>query len=334
MDHPLAIVLIPGPGSPSDALVPLRDEIGDSVPLVGFGLAESDDLGEVALAHSADEVLGTAEMLAFVRIGDRLHEGALAARLTPFAARPGAVLSVAGYRLVDDEGGEIRTAPPPLPPFEAHSSLLRPAVEASAVLARSEALDRTALDLIAQPYGDAIVWGRLAARFGLVPSAEIAADVRLDAARHGHAPAVRVAALLAFARSGELSSSAPDALALRRELLRRLYIEPEPTDLPPLDLADTFGGANAVVLADLQWALERQREALAAERVTWPQGIVAPGDETVGPTDLDLLDAQMLADELQHHIMVRDTELMRLAALLEQRESVIARLQAFGPERV
>jgi len=72
--------------------------------------------------------------------------GALTARLRPFAAHPDAMLSVAGYRLVARDGSEIRTAPPPLPPFHAHS-LLRPSVEASAVLVRSEALDQTALDL-------------------------------------------------------------------------------------------------------------------------------------------------------------------------------------------
>ena len=332
ISHPLAVVLVPGPGSASETLASLRDEIGRSVPLVGFGITEPGDLGGFAVARSANEVLDTAETLAFVRAGDRLHEGAMTARLRPFAARPGAVLSVAGYRLVDGDGSEIRIAAAPLPPFEPHSLLLRPAVEASAVLVRSEALDQTALDLIARPHGDAVVWGRLAARFGLVPSAEIAADVRLDPARHGHAPAVRLAALLEFADSGELRSSAPDALALRRELLRRLYIEPESTDLPPLDLSEAFGEVGALVLADLQWVLERQRDALVAERVTWPQGVVAREDETLGPTDLDLLDARMLADELNHHIMVRDTELMRLGALLEQRESVIARLQASGTE--
>jgi hypothetical protein len=330
MVHPHAVVLIPGPGSASETLVSLRDEIARSVPLMGFGLRESEDLGVVTVARSADEVLGTAEMLAFVRAGDRLHEGALAARLVPFMARPEAALSVAGYRLVANDGIEIRSAPPPLPPFEAHSLLLRPAVEASAVLVRSEALDQTALDLIVRPHGDAVVWGRLAARFGLVPSSEVAADVRLDPARHGHAPAVRLAALLEFARNGELSASSPAGLLLRRELLRRLYIEPEPIDPPPVDLFDVFGGAGSVVIADLQWALERQREALAAERVTWPHGVVAPEDETA--TDLDLLDARMLADELHHHVMVRDTELMRLTALLEQRESLIARLQASGSE--
>jgi len=331
MGHPLAVVLVPGPGSASETLVSLRDEIARSVPLVGFGLGEPDDLGGLGVARSAEEVLGIAETLAFVRTGDRLRAGALTARLRPFAAHPDAMLSVAGYRLVARDGSEIRTAPPPLPPFHAHS-LLRPSVEASAVLVRSEALDQTALDLIVRPHGDAVVWGRLAGRFGLVPSSEIAADVRLDPARHGHAPAMRRAALLEFARSGELSTSAPDGTALRRELLRRLYIDPEPTDPPLLDLSETFKGADALVLADLQWALERQREALAAERVTWPQGVVAPEDETVGPTDLDLLDAQMLTDELHDHIMVRDAELVRLRALLEQRESLIARLQACGPE--
>jgi hypothetical protein len=328
MDHPLAVVLIPGPGLASKTLTSLADELAGSVPLISFGLDESTDLGGVTVANSADEVLGTAATLAFVRVGDRLHEGALAARLTPFAARSEAVLSVAGYRLVDGDGNEIRISPPPLPPFAAHSLLLRPAVEASAVLVRSEALDQIGLDLIVRPHGDAVVWGRLGARFGLVPSSEIAADVRLDPARHGHAPAIRLAALLELARSGELATPAPDALTLRRELLRRMYIEPVPADSPRLDLSLVFSDGGAPIVADLQWALERQRDALSAERVTWPQGIVAPEDETPGPTDLDLLDARMLSDELHHHIMVRDTELLRLNALLEQRESLIARLQA------
>jgi hypothetical protein len=334
MGHPLAVVLVPGPGSASETLVSLRDEIARSVPLVSFGLREPADLGGVAVARSAADVLGTAETLAFVRTGDRLCEGALTARLRTFAARPEAVLSVAGYRLVAGNGSEIRTAPPPLPPFHAHSLLLRPSVELSAVLARSDALDQTGLDLIVRPHGDAVVWGRLAARFGLVPSSEIAADVRLDPVRHGHAPAMRLEALLEFARNGELSTSAPNGLVLRRELLRRLYIEPEPTDPPPLDLADAFSGAGALVLADLQWALERQREALAAERVTWPQGVVAPEDETPGPTELDLLNARILADELHQLNVARHAEIVRLTVLLEQRESLIARLQAFGSEGV
>jgi hypothetical protein len=332
MDHPIAVVLIPGPGSAAETLVSLRDEIPGAAPLVGFGLGGLDGLGGVDVSRPAEDVLGRAETLAFVRAGDRLREGALTARLRTFAARAEAVLSVAGYRLVAGDGSEIRIAPPPLPPFEPHSLLLRPAVEASAVLVRSDALDQTALDLIVRPHGDAVVWGRLAARFGLVPCSEVAADVRLDPARHGHAPSVRLAALLEFARSGELSASTPDALALRRELLRRLYIEPEPADPPPLDLSDAFSGAGALVLADLQWAFERQRDALAAERVTWPHGFVAPEDEVPRPTDLDLLDAQMLADEIHQLSVARHDEIIRLTAVLEQRDLLIARLQEFGPE--
>ena len=86
-----------------------------------------------------------------------------------------------------------------------------------------------------------------------------------------------------------------------------------------------------MVLADLQWALERQRDALAAERVTWAQGVVAPEDATSGPTDLDLLDARSLADDL-HHSAWRDAEIIRLTALLEQRDALIARLQEFGSD--
>ena len=199
MSLPLGVVLIPGPGRVSETLVSLRDEIDRSMPIIGFGVGD-DDHGGIAVARTADEVLAAATVLAFVRAGDRLREGALPIRLTAFAARPDAVLSVAGYRLIAADGSEIRTAPAPLPPFHSHSLLLGPAVEASAVLARSEALDQTALDLIVRPHGDAVVWGRLAARFGLVPSSEIAADVRLDPARHGHAPAVRLGALLEFAQ--------------------------------------------------------------------------------------------------------------------------------------
>ena len=117
---------------------------------------------------------------------------------------------------------------------------------------------------------------------------------------------------------------------LRRELLRRLYIEPQPTGLPTLDLSETFGAASETVLADLQWALERQRDALAAERVTWAQGVVAPEDSIDQITDLDLLDARLLADEIHQISVARHTEIIRLTALLEQRDALIARLQAFG----
>jgi hypothetical protein len=84
----------------------------------------------------------------------------------------------------------------------------------------------------------------------------------------------------------------------------------------------------------VQWALERQREALAAERVRWAQGVVAPEDETSGPTDLDLLDARIVADDLHYQNVMRDAEIARLTALLEQRDSLIARLQEFGSEGV
>src|ERR1700722_14836910 len=93
MRKPLAVVLVPGPGSASETLVSLRHEITPTVPLVGFGLGEHDDLRGVRVVRSADEVLGTAETLAFLRTGDRLHEDALTARLRPFAAHPGAMLS-------------------------------------------------------------------------------------------------------------------------------------------------------------------------------------------------------------------------------------------------
>ena len=109
MSHPLAVVLVPGPGRVSETLVSLRDEIARGVPLVGFGLEQPDGLGGVAVARSADEVLAAADALAFVRTGDRLRDGALRVRLRPFAARPEAMLSVAGYRLVAATGA--RSAP-------------------------------------------------------------------------------------------------------------------------------------------------------------------------------------------------------------------------------
>jgi len=190
-----------------------------------------------------------------------------------------------------------------------------------------------------RPYGDAVVWSRLTRAHGFVRSGEIAADVPIDAGRHGHAPGARAVALLEFVTS--CSPTGPGAIEMRRELLRRLYLEPDP-GIGAFDLVGLFGGsiqepAVAAVVGDLEWALERQREALSAERVRWPVGEFETGDQIGAIQNEELIQLQAQLMTLGIEIAVRDSKIRRLEAEVYRRDAVIARiaqrpLQAPGGE--
>jgi hypothetical protein len=331
MTKPLAVVLLPGPGSMSSTLASVRREVGTQVPVLLLSSEHHapEQSGGLVSATPA-EVLAVADVLAFARAGDRWRPGALAARLRPLSAHPTAVLAVAGHVVVDSAGREVLVARAPMPPFEATELLLHPSIEPAAVLVRSAALDETALELIARPHGDAVVWSEIVRQHGLLPSTEIAADVALDGDRHGHDPRARTEALLTAIRAG----NAPQALGaatLRRELLRRLYVEPE-FGLSEVDLAELFAAdcTPAVVAAieDLQWALERQRDALAVERLRWVHGEIDPVDRIPGATEVDVQDARLKAEELWNEIKVRDAEIARQQAEIARRDATIDRLSA------
>ena len=284
-------------------------------------------------------VLAASEVLAFVSPGDRLRSGALEARFRPLTAHPSAVLAVAGHVLVDPFGREILEVKAPSLPVDPIDLLLHPTLELAAVLVRSAALDLAAFELLTRPHGDAVVWSRLVRAGAVVRSGEIAADVPIDVDRHGHSPAARAAELLNYMTLCPPNDAG--AVELRRELLRRLYLEPDP-GLGEIDLTELLGAAAthesaAAVVADLAWALERQRDALTAERIRWPAGEVEPDDELGAMYNEQLPELQALVATVGAEISVRDNKIRRLESEIYRRDAIIALLRqsplgAFGSE--
>jgi hypothetical protein len=339
----LTVVLLPGtttdPVALAATLASVRGEAGEDAAIVAVRPpADLDGEAFVAAAEVAAvpvvdpaSVAGDAGLLAFVRAGDRWREDTLEHRRRPLAAHPTAVLSIAGHRRVgaDDDAGVPVAAP--LPPLDAASLLLRPSVEASAVLVRAAALDATAITLLQRPHGDAVLWSRLVERHGHLPSGEIAADVRLDPDRHGFRATAPRDAMLAAVADPDGDDERPGASMVRRELLRRLFVETD--ELTDVDLAGWLGPIAAEspravgVVADLQWALSRQREALVAERVRWPLGEVAEDDRVEIALDVEQARLTDAATAMGAELMVRDSMVRRLQAELAQRDGLIARLQ-------
>jgi hypothetical protein len=315
---PLAVALLPGPGDAKATLASVRAEAGADVPVATL----TED--------SAAELLATAETIGFARAGDRWREGTLAARLRPLAAHPTAALSVAGHRLVDAEGHALLTVPAPALPLDPVELLLRASVEPAAVLVRADALDAAALAHVLRPHGDVVLWNRLAGASGLVRSGEIAADVPLDRERHGSHRETRTAALLTAATEGTRSADASGASSVRRELLRRLYLdapsEPEPVDLTALLGTPPADDRAAAVVADLQWALERARDALAAERVPWPECVERHRDAPGPFAEEELFDLRGAVRGTVAEVELRDALLRRYEAEILRRDAIISRL--------
>jgi len=329
------VALLPSRGATrEDAEITVRGILGDSPSGVSVVAYEPDPMLEVQGVRQIDPaaLLAESPILGFARPADRWRPGAFAARLRTFAAHATAALSVAGHALVDANGDEVLTVRAPQPPLQPAELLLRPRTEPSAVLVRSAAIDPCALSLIARPFGDAVVWNRLAQEHGLVPSGEIAADVRLDPDRHGHAPDATTAALYAMlSASGWVDG--PAGLTMRRELLRRLYVEPvvdtaaEQRDLTTL--LPHLGEQPRELIADLQWALERQREALAVERARWP-GWVAERSQEELPSEMLEEEADRLKREvvwLHEEVAIRDATARRLHAEVQRRDEQLAALR-------
>ncbi len=336
MAEPLAVVLLPGPGALAETLASVRSEIDEEVPLLCLTTkaCEFSEQPPALISATPQEILATADVLAFARAGDRWCAGALAARIRPLSAHPTAVLSVASYVLVDGTGGKVRVTHAPMPPIDANELLVHPSVEPAAVLVRSSALDDATLEQIASPYGDAAVWSEIVRRHGLLPSREVAAEVALDPDRHGHDPSTRTKALLMALRAGT-TSEGPGSSTLRRELLRRLYIEPlDDPGLAEIDIATLFAAnttpAITAAITDLRWALERQRDALAIERLRWAYGEINAVDRIPETTDADLQDALLKAEEIWNEVKVRNAEIERLKAEIMRRDAEIARLSAAG----
>lgn len=323
-DASLAIVLLPGPGDAEATLASVRAEAGDDAHLVPLTTAGQDA-----------KLPPSVETVAFARSGDRWLAGTLAARLRPLRAHPRAALSVAAHVLVDDAGAPVLTVAPPALPLDPAELLLRASVEPSAVLARASALDAAALALLAAPHGDRVLWSRLARAHGLVRSTEIAAEVPLDVGRHSSDPAATTTGLLAAAQASATEAEQPGAITLRRELLRRLYVEGDQNrDEQPVDLAILLGEVAdervLAVIADLQWALERTRDALAAERVRWPAPTRTDEDEPTAFADEELFDLRAAVRTMVAEVEVRDALIRRYEAEILRRDAIIARMSANG----
>lgn len=330
---PLAVVLLVGPDVPPEAAERSLGSIaaeapGAPVAVLGDPATIEATPGLAGLAGQTTAPLAEAgELLAFLRLGDHWRPGGVAARERVLRARPEAGLLVGAHVIVDEQDRVVRRVPPPALPVDQTELLVRAGIEASAVVVRAARLEPGADELLTRPHGDLVLWSALACRAGVVPSDEIAAAVRLDPRRHGHDPRVRTAALL---ESVAAIGDAPGAPTLRRELLRRLYLDPAP-EAVEVDLAATLlaaGAAPEAVVADLQWALERQREALAAERTAWPRGVIDPEESTGRFSDVEVSNLRGEVLTVTEEAVLRMDAIERLRAELQQRDLELDALRA------
>jgi hypothetical protein len=319
MSDELVVVLLPQGGRDADGTrESVRAEVGGAVPVVVLG-----DQG------TAERILGAA-LVAVIRAGDRWRAGTYAARAQPLTAHPDAGLVAAGHARVDETGRELLVVPAPRAPIDPTDLLLRRDVEASSVIVRGGVLDADALELLGRPHGDLVLWSRITREHGMLSSGEIASDVLVDPDRHGSSPRARVAELLEQCRA---LPEEPGACTVRRELLRRVFVDGTaadgPVDLRELLADEADAGARAVV-ADLQWALERQQDALSAERVEWPRDQSGYTPEA-GPAPLpdeEPMDARVEAIHLAVEVAVRDSKIRRLEAEIYRRDAMIEELRA------
>ena len=205
MAQSLAVVLLPRPGAIDATLASVRSEIDGRSPfslLRRRTVAPEESPAFVARRHKRYWPRPTcwpSPVPETAGVPERLLHGCVR------WAHIHAMLGVASYVLMDRASAKVRVTHAPMPPIDANELLVHPSIEPAAVLVRSSALDETALELIASPYGDAAVWSEIVRRYGLLPSGEIAAEVALDPDRHGHDPTMRTKALLAALHAGKTS---------------------------------------------------------------------------------------------------------------------------------
>jgi hypothetical protein len=312
----------------------VRADVGEETELLALVGPEADT-GEIAAAgiSFADPgvLAGSDRILAFFRAGDRPLPGALEARLRTFASYPGAGVAFAGHALVDGNGETVRRVGPPAAGTDPDEILIRRSAEAAAVLARAEHLDEGHFDLLARPFGDIVVWSRVAHDSGYTRSGEIAAEVRLDPARHGQSEQAWLGTLIERVRAAEGSDRTGDS-DTRRELLRRLYLASE-ENAELVDLADLFAGklgdpaTAAAVIDDLQWVAERQAEALKLERLRWAEGIVKPEDIPPLTINEEILEAQATLGEMGARTAQMSNAVRRLETEVYRRDAIISELR-------
>ena len=158
----------------------------------------------------------------------------------------------------------------------------------------------------------------------MLPSGEDAADVLVDPERHGYQSTGSLHALLEAAREPGASISTE----VRRDLLWRLYVSPEDgADAEPLELAELLGpdsdGRSHELVADLQWALERQRDALVIERLGWPASVPEPGEPDPEPGEQRIVDARLEAEAVWVELQARNARIRLLEAERRWRDELL-----------
>jgi hypothetical protein len=268
--------------------------------------------------------------VAFIRPGDRWLPGHLEAHRRALSARPDALASVGRYRRVDPGGDPIGVGGLGSEAVDVAELALRCPIEASATVLRGDAVAnlRDSLLLVSRPGGDVALWCACALRGPLAGTDTPVADVLWDRERHGFDPACRIEALYTLARS-PVGRNGPVAVAIRRELLARIFLEggSAPVGFDPAALADDDRGLRGTV-TDLQWTLEQQARQLANLWRGWPHS--PPEDEL---SRLDFPSDELY--ELNLERGMRETErgrveyaAQRLAVHLRERNAYIARLAA------
>lgn len=336
MSLPLTVILLPGgvPGGLAATVDAIRGDAGEEIELLALpgtdAATDEIDAAGIALADPA-ALAGSDRILAFFRAGDRPLPGALEARLRTFAAYPGAGVAIAGHALVNGEGETVRLIDPPAAGTDPDEILIRRRTEAAAVLARAQHLEEGHFDLLARPFGDIVVWSRVAHDSGYTRSGEIAAEVPLDPERHGQSGRAWLGPLSERIRA----ASGPDRTGdseTRRELLRRLYLAQE-DHAGPVDLAALFAGKledpehAAAVIDDLQWLAERQAEALKLERLRWADGIVKPEDIPPLTINEEILEAQATLGEMGARTAQMANAVRRLETEVYRRDAIISELR-------
>jgi hypothetical protein len=279
-----------------------------------------------------------AEFVAFLRPGDRHLPGGVERLAAALRDRPAAGLAYGGYVRTLPGGRSEEVSAPEQADLDASTVILRCPIQPAAVLARAAPLRELAPGLLAAPGGDLVALAELVATGQPVRIEEMVANVAVDPVRDGLDPAARVEQLLTIATSAG-ARRAGVASAVRRELLTRAYLDVDAErGWQPRAVVRALHDASepderAAIAEDVQWALERQAEVLAAEHSGWPRGEIAEADRIDAGKDLELTHRDATIQQLQVAVEARDTQLTGAAARLKRLQNRIGMLERAIAER-
>jgi hypothetical protein len=274
--------------------------------------------------RASGALAGDAELIAFIRPGDRWLPGQLEAQRAALEATPEALLSAGRHRRRvsgDRDLGEYGLIAGPI---EVAELALRCPIEASAAAVRPSALDADRLADLAKPGGDVALWCGCAAAGPVARVDAVLAEVRWDSGRHGFDVTARIERLRTLSQS-PVGRSGPAAAAIRRELLARIYLE---GGAPPdrFDAAELAGddGLSGVV-ADLQWTLERQGRQLAALWSGWPHAPLEHDFSRLDWPEDEVIELTWKMGEWASERGRLDSRIQSLTAQVRERDAYIRR---------